>query len=50
MERTDAIEVEALVTEIQRYLEVVEAFRREGYEPKWCSRPRPERNRTAVKP
>ena len=34
--------VERLVEEIRRYLDAVETFRREGYEPRWRSgRPRP---------
>jgi hypothetical protein len=47
MEKTDVIEIEALVAEIQSYLEVVEAFRREGCEPQWSGGPRPKRRRGA---
>jgi hypothetical protein len=35
MEKEIEIDVEALVSEIERYLEVVEVFRHEGYEPRW---------------
>ena len=35
METEFEIDVEALVAEIERYLEVVDAFRSEGYEPRW---------------
>jgi hypothetical protein len=30
-----AQEIESFLTEIRLYLEVVEAFRREGHEPSW---------------
>lgn len=30
-----AIEIDQLVAEIQRYLAVVEVFRKAGYEPRW---------------
>jgi hypothetical protein len=36
METEFEIDVEALVAEIERYLDVVDVFRREGYEPRWC--------------
>jgi hypothetical protein len=38
MRRAYAIDIEALVREIQEYLEVVELFRSEGCEPSWSAR------------
>jgi hypothetical protein len=38
-ERTPAIDV--LVDEIRRYLAAVDAFRREGCDPRWRSEPSP---------
>ena len=31
----NAVDTEALIDEIERYLVAVEAFRREGCEPRW---------------
>jgi predicted CoA-binding protein len=36
MDETHEIDVEALIAEIERYLDVVDVFRGEGYEPRWC--------------
>jgi len=32
---TETFDVDALMDEIRRYLAAVEAFRREGHEPRW---------------
>jgi hypothetical protein len=39
MESTTHIGAQVLAAEAQRYLTVVEAFRREGCEPRWVAEP-----------
>jgi hypothetical protein len=41
MDEANAIDLEALMREIRRYLDAVDAFRGAGFEPQWTREPRP---------
>ena len=41
MDDATAIDIEALMLEIHRYLDAVDAFRGAGDEPRWTREPRP---------